>query len=451
MFMESIWEKAKVSIKDRVPGHSYRMWIEPLQMTSHHADCVVLATPNLFSKKRVQNHYGALIESEIRQALGKPCSVMFEVAALIHMVEKKESVQPRQIPLPSIDVQPHAGRMLRRNFTFDHFVVGGNNDFAYSAALSLASQQESRQNTLLLISNPGMGKSHLSQAVGHHILGRFPTQRVYYITAEDFTNEMIYAFRNDVIDKFKEKYRKQCDVLLLEDIHFLTGKERTQVELALTLDCLLNLNKKLIFTSCNLPDDIPKMHDQLKSRLLCSLISNIEPPNFRTRVRILQKKSRENGFDLPEEVTQYLAGELSENVRQLESGLIGVAAKSSLLSKPIDLRLAESVVKNITRRNKLITLDVIKKVICKHFNIAMDDLISNSRKQALVKPWQIGMFLARKYTDQPLQAIGKSFNRYHATALHSISTIEREMKSNHTIQEQVNYLCKKLDSGNPIR
>ncbi len=449
--MESIWEKAKVFIKDRVPGHSYRMWIEPLQMKSFQTDRVVLSTPNFFSKKRVQNHYGALIESEVRQVLGKPCNVMFEVNPSINMVEKTESTPLRQMPLPSVNIQPHAGRMLRRNFTFDHFVVGGNSDFAYSASLSLASQQESQQNTLLLISNPGLGKSHLSQAVGHHILTQFPSERVYYITAEDFTNEMVYAFRNDSIDKFKEKYRKQCDVLLLEDIHFLTGKERTQIELALTLDCLLNANKKLIFTSCHLPDDIPKMHDQLKSRLLCSLISNIEPPNFRTRIRILQKKSNENGFELPDDVTQYLAGELSENVRQLESGLIGVAAKSSLLNTPVDLKLAESVVKNIARRNKLVTIDVIKKLICKHYNIPMDVLVSNSRKQSVVKPRQIAMYLARKYTDQPLQAIGKSFNRYHATALHSIGTIEREVKSNHTIREQIKFLSKKLDSGNHSR
>jgi chromosomal replication initiator protein len=376
---------------------------------------------------------------------------MFEVAALIRTVETAETRPSLQMPLPNVRIQPHAGRMLRRNVTFDHFVVGGNNDFAYSAALSLASRKEAHQNTLLMISNSGMGKSHLSQAVGHHILAQFPSERVYYITAEDFTNEMIYALRNDAIGKFKEKYRKQCDVLLLEDIHFLTGKDRTQIELALTLECLLNANKKLIFTSCSLPDDIPTMHDQLKSRLLCSLISNIEPPNFRTRIRILQKKAAENGFQLPEAVTQYLAGELSENVRQLESGLIGVAAKSSLLSRPIDLKLAESVVRNIACRSKRITIDVIKKLICKHYNLSVEELVSNSRKQAVVNPRQIAMYLARRYTDQPLQAIGRSFNRYHATALHSIGTIEREVKSNHAIREQIKYLSQKLDDGHSNR
>lgn len=445
--METFWAKAKAAIKERVPGHSYRMWIEPLRLQTCQADRVVLSTPNHFSRKRVHNQFGSLIETEVRQALGRPCVIAFEVSLEDEPAERMEAVEGRQIPLPSINLQPHAGRMLRRNFTFDHFVVGGNNDFAYSAAVSLASQKNCQQNTLLLIANPGMGKSHLSQAVGHYILGEFPDERVYYITAEDFTNEMVYSYRNGSIDKFKEKYRSQCDVLLLEDLHFLTGKERTQIELSLTLDCLLNASKKLIFTSCCLPSDIPKLHDQLRSRLLSTLISNMEPPNFRTRVRILQKKSQDNGIEIPDEVTQYLAGELSENIRQLESGLIGVAAKSSLMSKPIDLKLAQSVVQNITSKSKLITIDCIKKLVCKQYNISAEELVSSSRKQSVVRPRQMAIYLSRKFTDQPLQAIGKSFNRYHATVLHSIGFVEREIKTNGTMREQIKFLCKKLDTG----
>ena len=447
--METIWATAKGSIKKQIPGHSFRMWIEPLHIKSIEEGLVVLCTPNYFSKKRVQNHYGSLLENEIKQAIGRDCRVQVDVSQRQKTTQEIEApVVKRQMPLPNVNVQPHAGRMLRKSYTFDHFVVGGNNDFAYSAAFSLASQKTAQQNTLFLLSQPGMGKSHLSQAIGHLILSQFPTERVYYMTAEDFTNEMIYAYRNDSIDKFKEKYRQRCDVLLLEDIHFLTGKDRTQIELALTFDCLFNEDKKLIFTSCHLPVEIPKMHEQLKSRLVSGLISKIEPPNFRTRVRILQKKSKENGYSLPEDVTHFLAGELSENVRQLESGLIGVAAKSSLLNTPIDLKLAESVVKNIAQRNKHITIEVIKKLICKYYNIALKDLISNSRKQSIVRPRQIAIFLSRKYTDQPLQSIGRSFNRYHATALHSIGTIEREIKENSSVREQVKYLSKKLDSGN---
>jgi chromosomal replication initiator protein len=292
-----------------------------------------------------------------------------------------------------------------------------------------------------------MGKSHLSQAVGNYILSERPADRVYYTTAEDFSNEMVQAYQNDTINSFKGKYRNQCDVLLIEDVHHLSGKDRTQVELALTLDTLFESNKKIIFSSCYLPADIPKLNDKLRSRLSCSLISNIEPPEFKTRVRILQKKASFNKYKIPENVIHYLAGELTEDVRQLESGLIGVTAKSSLLGMPVDLGLAESVVKNIVRNRKDITIDAIKKVVCKYYSISVKEIVSSSRKQSIVRPRQIAIYLSRKYTDAPLQTIGKSFNRYHATALHSINAVERALKENDPIQKQMELLCQKLESG----
>ena len=292
-----------------------------------------------------------------------------------------------------------------------------------------------------------MGKSHLSQAIGHHILAEHPSDQVYYITAEDFTNEMIDAFRHDCVNAFKNKYRTGCDVLLLEDVHYLSGKERTQIELALTLDSLLESGKKIIFSSCNLPADIPKLNDKLRSRLSSSLISEIDPPGFGTRVRILRKKSQIYGEAVPDDVLQYLAGELTDDVRQLESGLVGVTAKSSLLGVPIDLDLAGSVVKNIVRRKKTITIDVIKKLVCKEYRVAVSDVVSKSRRQCFVKPRQIAIYLSRKYTDSPLQAIGRSFQRYHATALHSIKTVEKEVQLKGAVSRQVAYLSKKLETG----
>lgn len=444
--MESIWKEVKTAVRSRIPGHSFRMWIEPLEFKKGMQDAIILACPNYFSKKRVLDHYGKLIESEIQLAAGKPCGFTVEVA------EQKNSAklvkdQDLQLPLPNINMRPHNGRFLKKDFTFDQFVVGGNNDFAYSASLSLASRRNSRQNSLFLLSKTGMGKSHLSQAISHYILSEHPSERVYYMTAEDFSNEMVQAFRHDSINKFKARYRHGCDVLLLEDVHYLSGKERTQIELALTLDTLFESGKKIIFSSCYLPVDIPKLNDKLQSRLSSSLISNIEPPDFRTRIRILQKKALHNGYEMPEDVMQYLAGELTEDVRQLESGLIGVTAKSSLLGTPIDLALAESVVKHIVRQRKKITIDVIKKLVCKYYSISMDQIVSSSRKQSIVRPRQIAIYLSRMYTDAPLQAIGKSFNRYHATALHSINTVERAVKQNSPVQKQVEFLRLKLESG----
>lgn len=444
--MKTIWEEIKTAIKLRVPSHSFRMWIEPLRLSKCDDDCVYLSCPNFFSKKRVLDQYGDIIESELRKATGKSCRFIVKVPESKDSSSKEEDENP-QLPLPQMNLHPQNGRFLRKDFTFDQFVVGGNNDFAFSAALSLASRKNSLQNSLFLLSRTGMGKSHLSQAVGHYILSEHPRDRVYYTTAENFSNEMVNAYRNNSIDAFKGKYRNQCDVLLLEDVHNLTGKERTQIELSLILDTLFESSKKIIFSSCYLPSDIPKLNDELRSRLSCTLISNIDPPEFRTRVRILQKKAKHNGCKISEDVIHYLASELTEDVRQLESGLIGVTAKSSLLGTPIDLGLAESVVKNIVYRRKNITADVIKKLVCKHYRISVKEIVSSSRKQSIVRPRQIAIYLSRRYTDAPLQAIGKSFNRYHATALYSIGVVERELKENGAIQKQVEFLCQKLETG----
>jgi len=445
--MESIWNKTKSVIKNRIPGHSFRMWIEPVEFMNVNNGVVMLSCPNPFSKKRVLESYGDLIQVEMQKISGKPCQILLEVSEKQSARHSQPDVLHQKPLFPQADSQPSSGRFLRRDYTFDQFVVGGNNDFAYSASLALASRKKTQQHSLFLLSKTGMGKSHLTQAVGNHILMENPSEKVYYITAEDFSNEMVSAFQHDTLDLFKRKYRTGCNVLLLDDVHYLSGKERTQVELAMTLDTLYDSGKKIIFSSSYLPGDIPKLNDKLRSRLSSGLISAIDPPNFRTRVRILQKKATANGVSIPEDITQYLAGELTEDVRQLESGLIGITAKSSLMGSPIDMALAESVIKNIVRQRKLITIDGIKKLVCQEFNISHHDMVSASRKQAVVRPRQIAMYLSRRYTDSPLQAIGKCFNRYHATALHSISAVEKGIRDNRSLQKQIEYLCAKLEDG----
>ncbi len=446
--MEKIWDEIKTEIKKQIPGHSYRMWIDPLKFQTCEDDRVVITCPNFFSRKRVQDHYTPQIEALILQATGKKCKLALEISEKKVTKAKADLPVNRQMGLPNINVYTAGNRLLRKNFTFDRFVVGLNNDFAYSASLSLASRKGLHQNSLFLLSRTGMGKSHLSQAIGHHVMAQHPTDSVYYVTAEDFTNEMIHAIRNDSMNSFKEKYRTNCDVLILEDIHFLTGKDRTQVELALSLDYLFDSDKKIIFTSCYLPADIPKMNEQLKSRLSCGLIPSIDPPDFETRVRILRKKAKDFGYVIPGEITEFLAGELTENIRQLESGLIGVTAKSSLLGTPIDLDLAQSVVSNIANTKKTVTIQAIKKLVCTHYRITEDEITSKSRKQKIVFPRQIAMYLSRRFTDQTLQAIGKSFNRYHATAIRSVGAIEKGMKEDVKVQKQIEFLAGKLKSGN---
>ena len=445
--MESVWTQIKTQIHKKMPHHSFMVWIEPLEWLEHRDNKVVLGCANIFARKWVVNHYVDLIKAEIDRAFQKPCEVTLE-ASDGHKDNGVCQIDEKQLPLPHIERRKRLRCILHKNFTFDQFVVGKSNDFAHNAALSLASGENVCNNNLFLLSKTGLGKSHLSQAIGNHILNQNSDIRVCYMTAEDFTNAMVYALRHDGIEKFKDKYRRQCDVLLLEDVQFLSGKEKTQHELGYTLDALLAADKKLIFTSTHLPDDIPKMDGKLTSRLSSGIISNIESPDYETRVRIIKRKVSLKSIEIPEDVIHYLASELTQNVRQLESGLIGVAAKASLLKVPADVKLAESVVRNIARRFQQITVESIQKLVCKYCKISTEEMLSRSRKRSISQPRQIAMYLARRYTDQSFQAIGRCFNRYHATTLHAISTVERHMREQGPVQKQVEFLSRRLESGN---
>jgi chromosomal replication initiator protein len=444
--MERIWQKVKASLVNQIPAHAFRMWIEPLEEAAVDTKTIQLKCPNLFFRKRVMEHFGDLIRSELKNLTGRSM-VLEMVIANGNGTHKKAAELAEQLPLPTVAVHPHFGRLMRQDYTFDHFVVGRNNEFAYSAALSLAVRKNLQQHSLFLLSKTGMGKSHLSQAIGHQILREAPTERVYYMTAEDFTSEMVSSYKTNSVNLFKEKYHKGCDVLLLEDVHYLSGKDRTQIELAHTLDSLLNENKRIIFSSCYSPSEIPKLSENLRSRLACGLISSIDPPDYRVRLKILKKYAQANNWGIPTEVLEYLATELTHDVRQLKSGLVGVSAKASLLGCPIDVELAADVIKNMICKSRRITIESIKRLVCKYYNITPKDLVSASRKQAIVRPRQIAIYLSRHYTDQPLQTIGKSFNRYHATALHAIGVVEKGIRQGGLIQRHVEYLNKKLENG----
>ncbi len=444
--MSHIWHKVRASLSDRIPKHTFRMWIEPLSLEHEDHETVRLKCPNHFFRRRIIENFSQIICSELQRLTGRSMQLDVKVVAAEQWPQEPLPA-PQQLALPGIAIQPHYGRLLRDDYTFDQFVVGKNNDFAYSASLSLAARNNTQQHSLFLLSKTGMGKSHLSQAIGHHILAESPSDRVYYMTAEDFTNEMVTSYKTNSVDSFKNKYHKHCDVLLLEDIHYLSGKDRTQIELAHTLDSLFNDNKKIIFSSCYSPTEIPRLNENLRSRLTSGLISNIDPPQYNTRVKILKQYAELNKWSVPKAVLDYLSSELTQDVRQLKSGLMGVMARASLLGQPINLELAACVVKNIAKKKQSITIGNIIKLVCKYYNLSPKELVSRSRKQSIVRPRQVAIYLARKYTDQPLQAIGRSFNRYHATALHAIGTVEKGLKQGGVIQGHIEFLTQKLESG----
>jgi chromosomal replication initiator protein len=454
--MDKFWAQVKSQIKKAIPDHSYRMWVEPLEVLTCQDDRLCLSTPNEFFIRRLKDNYLGMFEQAFL-SLGHPVRIEFQART----PQKKpcysssgsdtavtfKKHDPAQAFLPGFDPQFHCGRLLKKGYTFDDFVVGDNSSFAYSASLSLAQGKMNGAGMLYLLGKTGLGKSHLSQAVGHHVISHKKAMRVYYVTAEDFTNEMIFALRNNTIDAFKEKYRKKCEVLILEDIHFLAGKNAIQKELAVTLDYLLDANRKIIFSGCDLPDDIPKLDDQLKSRLTMGLVTEIKAPDFKTRVKILRKKSKNLNCLIPAQVTEYIAQELCDDVRQLESGLFGVVTKGQLLGRHIDIELAKSVLANIRKHQKRITIDGIKKLVCQEYDVTEQDLVSKSRKKQIVKPRQVAIFLSRKYTDQPIKKIGSSFRRYHATAIYSVNAVEKELRQKGVLYEQVQYLSRKIESG----
>jgi len=463
--MESVWQNVKASIKECTPSHVYKMWIEPVQFLKTVDDGVVLECPNILFKRRVRENFGEMIQNEMRRLTGRQLKLVLEAAeangngngngsgssASGRGGSRKQRPgagkgAEHQLNLPSISAHPHFGRMLRKDFTFDRFIVGENSTFAYNAAVALASDKN-KFPPLFLLSQPGMGKSHLSQAVGHKILSAFPNERVLYMTAEDFTTDMVNSLRNKSITEFKQKYRNNCDVLLLDDIHFLSGRTRTQDELALSLDYLYDSGKKIIFSSTMPLKDIPKLNERLRSRLSQCMVSEIQLPDFSTRLKILQCKARYHGYTFANEVLEYMAEELTENVRLLESGLIGVATKSGLMNMKVDLPLARSIVENLAVTRKAITVSAIKKVVCGEFGISEAEIISSSRKKAIVRPRQIAMFLSRRHTKQSIQSIGKSFNRYHATVIHSINNVENAIKVKNEVGKQVERIEQQLTQG----
>jgi chromosomal replication initiator protein len=307
-------------------------------------------------------------------------------------------------------------RRLNQDFTFDRFVVGKCNEFAYSASKALATNGTMPYSSLFILAKTGLGKSHLSQAAAHAILQSNPTLRVYYITAEDFVNEMIFALKSNRIEEFKNKYRRSCDVLLLEEVHFLSGKAKTQLELGYTLDALADEKKRIIFTSSLLPRDIPNFNGELSSRLTSGIITTLEKPDYETRAMILQKKASEQAMVLSEEVMDFLAKELTGDIRQMESALRCIKAKSDLLHARINKDLAQEVLQCHLPTQRSVTMEDIKTVVCRYFKVDPLMLESKSRKKIHTFPRNVLVYLCRHLTALTVEQIGRSINRNHSTS-----------------------------------
>jgi chromosomal replication initiator protein len=425
------------------------MWIDPLELVVSREGKVSLACPNRFFLNWVRENYLPEIKRGWEQNSGNPQEIHLRLATTPRRVpEDGRETSQLELPLPAA-TNGH-GYRLNRRFTFDQFVVGSSNSFAFQAAYAIANGDRGLSSSLYLLADTGLGKSHLSHAVGNHILTQNMNIRVCYLTAEEFTNEMIVAIKNRRMDGFKEKYRNNCQVLILEEVQFLSGKEKTQAELAYTLDALNRDNRRVIFTGTHFPKDIPKLRSKLQSRLTAGMVTHIEPPDFQTRMKILEKKAANEGIQLPSDVGELLATHITRDVRQLESCIIGIVAKSSFLKKAIDVRLAHEVLESVCDSREAVSIDRVQQVICQYFKVSVEALKSNSRKKGVVYPRNLGMYFCRKYTEETLEAIGRAFNRSHATVIHAVENISRQIQGKSGVRNQVEFLGQQLENPSSL-
>lgn len=444
--MSSRWEKVKNHIRERLPENSFSLWINPITLLNESEDALVLGCPNKFSMNWVMENYIGIMEEELGSMGNKNYKIMLEVRT----PEKREVApgpleQSRQLTLPNLGTNKiNGGRTFNKEFTFNRFVVGSCNEFAYTASKALASGESWSYDSLFILANTGLGKSHLSQSIGHAILENNIDVRVNYITAEDFVNEMVFAIKNNRTEEFKKRYRRSCDVLILEEVHFLSGKEKTQQELGHTLDILANDGKKIIFTSVLLPKDIPNMSKELSSRLTSGIITTLERPDYDTRINIIERKSSEQNLCLSDDIKHLFAKNLTRDVRQIESVIRCLKAKSELLKAKIDLSLAKEVIKCHVEDHNQVSIEGIKKIICQYFKIDPAVLQSKSRKMIYSYPRNMYVYLCRNYSSATLEEIGRSVNRNHSTIVYSSEVIERKIRLDNRAKNQVNFLKEKI-------
>lgn len=439
--MASIWEAVKGAIRDEMSSSTFQLWIEPLQVEQGPAGELLLACPNPFSLRWVQAHYLPLIRQSLQNLGQQPPEVHLKLL----------TAPPRPVCLPP-SVQPALPQMapkaakgaLNRAYTFDNFVVGASNRLAYQASQALAQNDTFYNHILFITSSPGLGKSHLSQAVGNFVTQTAASGRVFYLTAENFANEMVGALKCGRMADFKDRFRRECDVLLLEEVQFLSGKEKIQAEVCYTLDTLMSRRKRLVFTSCHLPGEISHLSRELRSRLTGGIITPIGPPDFPTRVNILANKAETRGVQVSEQILEYLAEYITEDVRRLESALDCLLARASLLGQPFSLRMAQEVLQDLQAVATRLSIPEIQKIVCDYYGVSLAELVGRSRQKRLVRARQLGFYFARLYTAKTMAELGQLFHRSHASVVHALQTLERERKTNQRLAKEVQLLEEKL-------
>jgi chromosomal replication initiator protein len=444
------WEKVLQHIAPRINPHSYATWFRPTQLVEVQGDRLTVRVPNRLFKKKLRENYGALLAVALAELHLGPRQIEFVTEEPPVPASPTPGSGPR---LPGQAGQPGSTmqqskldfesveNQLNPRYTFDSFVVGSSNQFAHAAALAVAERPSKAYNPLFLYGGVGMGKTHLMQAIGHLIKHRQPTIRVTYISSEEFTNEVINSLRYDRMFSFREKYR-HVDVLLVDDIEFIAGKERTQEEFFHTFNALYDAQRQIVLSSDCPPKEIAALEERLRSRFEWGLIADIQPPDLETKIAILMRKAETESVKLPPEVAEYIARSIKSNVRELEGALIRLQAYGSLIGEEINLPLAQRVLKNIIdSQEKKVTIELIQKRVGEQFGLRVAELKSKNNSKAIAYPRQIAMYLAKHLTQASLPEIGRQFgNKHHTTVLHSVNKIEALRREDKELNRMLNKL-----------
>ena len=440
---QALWAEAQEKIKQRLGPDKYDTWIRPLSPSAMGETSLIIKAPNNFFIEYLEQHFMELINQAISEAHHKPFNAVLVAAEekLARNQAKEESVQLAMAKI--VD----AGQ-LRESYSFDKFVIGKNNEFAYAAAMAVSEAPGRIYNPLFIYGGVGLGKTHLTQAIGNHIRVRKPKAKVLYLPAETLMNELIHAIQNRKTLEFKNKYRS-LDVLLIDDIQFLSEKTQTQEEVFHTFNALYESRKQIVLTSDRPPKDISHLEERLVSRFQSGLVADIQQPDIETRIAILKKKAELDQMSVPDDVLHFIAGAVKSNIRELASSLNQVVAFASLVGRELTVELAQEVLKNIINtRQKTVTIDAIQKTVAGFFSIPEESFRSKKRTKELVEPRQLAMYLARQLTTASLNDIGNKFGgKDHTTVLHALQKVKNQIATDAAYEEQVKSITKLIMGG----
>ena len=440
---ERIWDDASRRLRDTLNETTYETWFAAARPVALRDDSFVVVVPNDFTRNWIESHFLGLLSASVRDALGREVRVSLEIAELPAASESDD----RQ-PGPKIGAAGDGQPGPNPKYTFDNFVIGSSNRFAHAAALAVAEAPAQAYNPLFIYGGTGLGKTHLLHAIGAYVNDHSKGLTTRYVTSETFTNDFINSLRDKRIEGFKHRYRAY-DVLLVDDIQFLEGKERFQEEFFHTFNTLYEAGRQIVISSDRPPKEIATLEERLRSRFEWGLITDIQPPDLETRIAILRKKVTTDGIAMTDpEVLTFIAGRVTTNIRELEGALTRVVAFSSLTGLPLDVDLAEQVLRDLFPSSgdlPEVTIGRIQEAVCDRFSLTVQELVSQRRSQAVAYPRQVAMYLSRELTDASLPKIGKEFGgRDHTTVLHANAKITRMIKEDRAVYNLVQDLTARI-------